>query len=171
MRIIEVDLNNLKPYKNNAKIHTKKQIEEIKNSIQEFGYNDLIAVNTDLVIIEGHGRYTALKELGFNTIKVLLLEHLSELEQKAYIIAHNKICLNTSFDFEELKKELKNILENDNKINITDFGLDLSDLEDFKELETEFLGKEETKKVKLNNTYICPCCNKSYRIDELEAVE
>ena len=171
MRIIEVDLNNLKPYKNNAKIHTKKQIEEIKNSIKEFGYNDLIAVNNDLMIIEGHGRYTALKELGFNTIKVLLLEHLSEFEQKAYIIAHNKICLNTTFDFEELKKELKNILENDNKINITDFGLDLSDLENLKELETEFLGQQEIKKVKLNNTYICPCCKKSYRIDELEEVE
>ena len=66
MKIIKLNIKDIKSYKNNAKIHTAEQIEQIKKSIQEFGMNDPIAVwGKDNTIIEGHGRLEALKQLGY----------------------------------------------------------------------------------------------------------
>ena len=66
LEIIKIKIDEIKPYKNNAKIHTKEQIKQIKKSIREFGMNDPIAVwGKDNIIVEGHGRLEALKELGY----------------------------------------------------------------------------------------------------------
>lgn len=58
-----IDINDLIPYQNNAKKHPQKQIDKIKKSIEDFGFNDPIAVDGNNMIIEGHGRYEALKQL------------------------------------------------------------------------------------------------------------
>lgn len=97
----------------NAKNHPEWQIEQIKNSIKEFGYNDPIAIDENNIIVEGHGRYIALKELGYEQIEVLKLSHMSNEQKKAYIIAHNKTCMNTGFNLETLEEELKSISELD----------------------------------------------------------
>ena len=68
MKIEKISIDKIKPYENNAKLHPPEQIEQIKKSIQDFGNNDPIAVDENSVIIEGHGRYQALKELGFKDI-------------------------------------------------------------------------------------------------------
>ena len=65
MNFEKIDINSIIEYENNAKIHTDEQIEQICNSIREFGNNDPIAVDENNVIIEGHGRLYALKKLGF----------------------------------------------------------------------------------------------------------
>lgn len=98
MEIVKIKINNLKPYKNNAKKHPKEQIEQIKKSIQEFGMNDPIAVwGKDNLIVEGHGRLEALKELGYKEVECIRLDHLTE--------AHNKLTMNSDFDFEVLDVE------------------------------------------------------------------
>ena len=85
MEIIQVDINTIKPYEKNAKRHPKKQIEQIKKSIQEFGFNDPIAIDENNIIIEGHGRYEALKELDYKDVECIRLSHLTEEQKKAYI--------------------------------------------------------------------------------------
>lgn len=113
MKIEMMLLLDIIPYERNAKKHPKTQIEQIKESISRFGNNDPIAIDENNVIIEGHGRYLALKELGYELVPVIRLSHLSDQEKRAYILAHNKLTLNTDFDIELLQLELQNILDVD----------------------------------------------------------
>ena len=123
MEIVKVKIEDLKEYSNNAKIHTPEQVEQIKKSILEFGFNDPIAIDGDNVIIEGHGRLMALKELGYKEVDCIRLAHLTDEQKRAYILVHNKLTMNTDFDFNILDSELAKI-EN---INMADF--------DFEEME------------------------------------
>lgn len=110
----------LKTYANNAKIHTAEQIESIKKSIEKFGFNDPIAVWKDNEIIEGHGRLLAAMEMeNVTEVPVIHLDGLTDKQRKAYIIAHNKLTLNTNFDNDILGEELKDILPD---FDMTDFG-------------------------------------------------
>ena len=109
MEIEKVKIQDIKPYENNAKLHPISQIEQIKKSILEFGNNDPIAIDENNVIIEGHGRYQALKELGYKEVEIILLNHLSGEQKRAYILIHNKLTMNTGFDLDILSEELKKI--------------------------------------------------------------
>ena len=126
MEIIKIKLNNLKPYEKNAKIHTQEQIEQIKKSIEQFGMNDPIAVwGEENLIVEGHGRLEALKELGYSEVECIRLDHLTDEERKAYTLAHNKLTMNTDFDFNILDSELASITN----INMEDFDFEISDID------------------------------------------
>lgn len=120
MKIEKMNIENIIPYENNAKIHTKEQIEQIKNSILQFGNNDPIAIDENNTIIEGHGRYFALKELGYNDVDVIKLTHLDEEKKRAYILVHNKLTMNTGFDFKLLQDELDCL-----NIDMSQFGFDI----------------------------------------------
>ncbi|ACC98512.1 DNA modification methylase [Elusimicrobium minutum Pei191] len=121
MQILKISLNKITPYINNAKEHPQSQIDQIKASILEFGFNDPIAIDENFVIIEGHGRYEALKQLGHKEVEVIQLSHLSKVQKKQYILAHNKIALNTGFDIEKLKLETAAIIELGGKLDILGF--------------------------------------------------
>lgn len=124
MKIIKKPIGDLIPYDKNAKEHPQEQINQIKHSIQEFGFNDPIAIDENNIIIEGHGRLQALKELGHNTVECIVLDHLTETQKKAYIIAHNKLTMNTGFNLETLREELEAIKAMDFDLTITGFELD-----------------------------------------------
>jgi ParB-like chromosome segregation protein Spo0J len=124
LKIEYVDINSIKPYKKNAKLHPQEQIEQIKNSINQFGMDDPIGIWKD-EIVEGHGRLIACKELGYTEVPIIRLDHLSDEERKAYTLAHNKLTMNSDFDLDILNSELDDILN----IDMSDFGFDL-DLED-----------------------------------------
>ena len=109
MNIEKIEISKITPYKNNAKLHPQEQIEQIKKSILEFGNNDPIAVDENNVIIEGHGRYEALKQLDYKEVECIRLSHLTEEQKKAYILVHNKLTMNTDFDIEILNGELEQI--------------------------------------------------------------
>ena len=111
-------ISELVEYEHNAKKHTKKQIKQIIKSIDEFGFNDPIAIDENNMIIEGHGRMLACIDAGITEVPVIRLEHLSEEQKRAYILAHNKLTLNTEFDIDLLNDELKLI----DDIDMTDFG-------------------------------------------------
>lgn len=134
LQIELVPITAIKPYENNAKIHTPEQIQQIKNSIVEFGNNDPIAIDGEGVIIEGHGRLLALQELGYTEVEVIRLGHLTEEQRKAYTLIHNKLTMNTGFDLDILATELQAI-ENINMKDY-DFDLDINDdmvIEDIEE--------------------------------------
>lgn len=109
MKIEKIKLSEIKPYENNAKKHPKEQIEQIKKSITEFGMCDPIAIDEDNVIIEGHGRYIALQQLGYKEVDCIRIENLTEEQKRAYILVHNKLTMNTGFDMEKLEKEIEGI--------------------------------------------------------------
>lgn len=150
LKIEYVKIDAIKPYKNNAKLHPKEQIEQIKKSIEQFGMDDPIGIwNNE--IVEGHGRLIACKELGYKEVPVIRLDHLSDEERKAYTLAHNKLTMNTEFDLDILQDELDDILN----IDMSDFGFDL-DFEDEEEkeiIEDEVPEVPEKPKAKLGDIY------------------
>lgn len=157
MKIEKVKIEDIKVYENNAKLHPAEQIEQIKKSINEFGNNDPIAIDENNVIIEGHGRYIALEELGYKEVEVIRLSHLTDEQKKAYMLVHNKLTMNTDFDIELLSEELSNILDFD----MADFGFDLLDdvpddvelekIEDDGEIENIEYLKYDKKKIPLTS--------------------
>ena len=126
MKIELLAIDKIKMYENNAKLHPREQIEQIKKSILEFGNNDPIAVDEHNVIIEGHGRFVALKELGYDEVEIIRLSHLTDEQKRAYILAHNKLTMNSGFDMDILELELEDITN----INMEDFGFDFEDIEE-----------------------------------------
>lgn len=154
MNIIEININELTHYENNAKIHTKEQIEQIKSSILKFGNNDPIGIWGDKnIIVEGHGRAIALKELGYETVDCIRLDHLTDEERKAYTLIHNKTTMNTDFDFDKLEEELMSI----QNIDMTEFefeeelfdeiGKEFSDIPEEVELEK---NSDDGEKININ---------------------
>lgn len=121
LRVETVPVDALRPYDNNAKIHTPEQIEQIKKSILEFGFNDPIAIDEDNMVIEGHGRLLAVKELGWKEVEAIRLHDLSDEQKRAYILVHNQLTLNTGFDLDMLQIELANITD----LDMGEFGFDL----------------------------------------------
>lgn len=109
MKIERVNLANIRPYENNAKRHPQSQVDQIAASIQELGYRDLIAIDEAGVIIEGHGRFLALQQLGVLEAEVIRLEGLTEEQKRAYILIHNQLTMNTGFDPEKLRQEIEAI--------------------------------------------------------------
>lgn len=125
MEITKIKIADIIPYENNAKEHPREQIEQIKKSIQDFGNNDPIAVDENNVIIEGHGRLIALKELGYEEADCIVLDGLTEEQKNAYRLVHNKLTMNSDFDLQALDEELKKI----KSINMEDFDFDFSEIE------------------------------------------
>lgn len=125
MQIEKIKIDLLVPYKNNAKKHPQEQIEQIIASIEECGFNDPIAIDENNVIIEGHGRYLALQQMGEEEVECIRLTHLTEEQKKAYILIHNKLTMNTGFDDEMLQMELQDIVD----IDMSEFGFELEDIE------------------------------------------
>jgi len=107
----------------NARTHTREQIVQIAASIVEFGFVNPILVGEDGVIIAGHARLLAAKQLGMTQVPVIILAHLSQIQRRALVIADNQLALNAGWDEEMLRRELIS-LQNE------DFSLDLIGFED-----------------------------------------
>jgi len=122
LKIEYVDINKLTPFKDNTKIHTKEQIQHIANSIKDFGFNDPLGIcGEDNVILEGNGRLEAARLLGMTELPCVRLDHMSEVERRAYVIAHNATNLETGFDEGKLFAELEKL---QNSYDLKNFGLD-----------------------------------------------
>lgn len=117
----------LKPYANNAKVHTAEQVKQIKKSIREFGFNDPIAIWHENEIVEGHGRLLAAMEMDeIETVPVIRLDGLTDEQRRAYMLVHNKLTMNTGFDVDLLNLELNDITD----IDMSSFGFGEDVLED-----------------------------------------
>ena len=136
-------VSEITPYKHNAKIHTDEQITQIKQSIENFGFNDPIAIDEDNVIIEGHGRLLAAKQLGMKEVPTIQIIGLTDQQKKAYILAHNQLTLNTGFDIDILNDELEHIIDYD----MTDFGFSLDNLSLIEEINLDELIEDDVPQI------------------------
>ena len=149
LKIEYVDINAIKPYKNNAKQHPKEQIEQIKKSIEEFGMDDPIGIWHDEVV-EGHGRLIACKELGYKEVPIIRLDHLDEEQRRAYALIHNQLTQNTDNDPDIEAEELEKILD----IDMSEYGFDINfDEEEQEIVEDEVPEVPEEPKAKLGDIY------------------
>jgi len=124
--VVLIDTNLLIPYINNARTHPDEQVTQIASSIKEFGFNQPILIDADDGVISGHGRLLAAKKLELKKVPCIRLEHLSESQKKAYILADNRIALNSGWDFEMLKMEVEDIKDN---FDLKEFGFNREELE------------------------------------------
>lgn len=109
-RVEVLELKKIKPYRRNPK--TGQNVEQVKVSIQEFGYNQYIVVDKNYVIVAWHSRYKALMELGYSTIPVIVTD-LDKQEAKKYRILDNKVAEYNMRDDKELWIELREFINDD----------------------------------------------------------
>jgi len=111
------------PYVNNSRTHSDEQVTQVASSIKEFGFTNPILIDGDGGIIAGHGRLMAAKKLNLNEVPTIILNNLTEAQKKAYIIADNKLALNSGWDLDILKVEMESL-------NELDFDLELLGFDD-----------------------------------------
>lgn len=111
-------INRLVPYEKNARTHSPEQVAQLRASIQEFGFTNPILVDGKDGVIAGHGRLEAARELGLTEVPVVVLDHLSPEQKRAYVLADNKLALNAGWDYSLLQQEVMSL-------NLADFDLDL----------------------------------------------
>ena len=95
-------IGSLKPYARNPRTHSEKQINQIANSIRQFGFTNPILIDSDLGVIAGHGRLEAAKLLGIGEVPTIRLDHMTEAQKRAYVIADNRLAENAGWDRELL---------------------------------------------------------------------
>lgn len=147
LKIEYISLDKLTPYKNNARKHSDKDVKAVKKSIEKFGMCDPIGIWSDKnIIVEGHGRLMALKELGHTEAPCIRLDHLSEEDRRAYGLAHNKTAELSVWDYEKEAAEIKSLREYD--VSMADFGFDLGDFDERMEVtEGDFEEPEEGEEI------------------------
>src|SRR5580700_4937614 len=128
-------IDRLIPFARNPRTHSDAQIVQIAASIAAFGFNNPILVDTKAGIIAGHGRLLAGRKLGLKEVPVIVLDHLSEAQKRAYVIADNQLALNAGWDEETLRAELA-------ALEAEDFDIGLIGFED-EEL-ARLVGQDET---------------------------
>lgn len=125
--IEQVDIEKLIPYVNNARVHSDEQVLQIAASIKEFGFNNPVLIDKGNGIVAGHGRVMAAKKLGITVIPCIRLDHLTDAQRKAYIIADNKIALNSTWDKDLLMLEIDTLKELNVDLDL--LGFDESELQ------------------------------------------
>lgn len=121
-RIEMVPLDKLRPYENNARTHSPEQVDKLRASLREFGFVNPILVDRDYGIIAGHGRLMAAQAEGMETAPCVFVEHLTEVQKRAYILADNKLAELAGWDDDLLELEIGEIAALDFDIGIIGFA-------------------------------------------------
>lgn len=119
----------LRPYVRNARTHSPKQITQIAASIREFGFNNPILIDHDGEIISGHGRVAAAKKLGLEVVPCVRLEHLTDAQKRAYILADNRLAEKAGWDPDILAIELQHLTEVEIDFDVTVTGFEMAEVD------------------------------------------
>ena len=129
LKIENRTISSLRPYARNARTHSSRQIRQIARSIEEFGFTNPVLIDREGGIIAGHGRVKAAELLGYEVVPTICLDHLSETQRRAYVIADNKLALNAGWDEEMLAIELQGLLETDLDFDIGLTGFSIPEID------------------------------------------
>lgn len=141
LNIVYRQIKDLKPYKKNAKKHNKEQVEQIANSIKEFGFTQPVIVDKNNEVVAGHGRILGAKKAGLKSVPTVMLDELTEEQIKAYRLVDNKLN-ESEWDYNLLDEELENLTED---IDMNLFWFDTRSLKDLFEEEQEVKFKVKPK--------------------------
>ena len=125
MEIIEKEIGELSEYENNSRTHSDEQIQQIIASINEFGFTNPLLINSDNGVIAGHGRLRAAVKAGMDKVPCIILKGLTEAQERAYVIADNKIAMNAGWDVDVLRFELEELKAFDFDLELMGFDSDL----------------------------------------------
>ncbi len=120
-------ITDLIPWARNARTHSRKQVKQIAQSIERFGFTSPVLVDAKNTILAGHGRVEAARLLGMEQVPVLRISHMSAAEKRAYVIADNKIALNAGWDEELLALELQELLSCEEGLDIELTGFTIAE--------------------------------------------
>ncbi len=120
-RFEQVDICKLVPYARNARTHSKEQILQLRSSLREYGFVNPVLCDKDFNIIAGHGRVLAAKAEGFSDVPCVFVEHLTDAQKKAYILADNRLAMNAGWDEELLALEFADLKDLGFDLELTGF--------------------------------------------------
>ena len=147
LKIIKLNIDDLKPYAKNAKKHPAEQVKRIAKSIKDFGMCDPIGIwGEDNIIVEGHGRIEACKLLGITEIPCIRLDHLNDKERRAYVHAHNKTA-ESEWDYDILDEEFE---------ELSDFDFESYGFEFEEETETIDKPTKKNERLRTDEAYNLP---------------
>lgn len=169
MQIVEKDINSLVPYENNPR-QNEGAVQFVANSIKEFGFRVPIIVDADNVIVAGHTRLLAAKELGLETVPCVVASDLTPQQVKAFRLADNKVAEASGWDYEKLEQELADIMNPEELdelqqelegIDMTQFGFADSGTDNLQDIFEDAPQSHHEKKPK---TVCCPHCGETFEI-------
>jgi len=161
-QVEQIPVSDLIPYARNARTHSQQQVAQIAGSIQEFGFNNPVLVDAHNSIIAGHGRVMAAGRLKLETVPCIRLTHLSDAQRRAYILADNRIALNSGWDTEMLANELSDLHADDLDLGL--LGFDPEELEKLLHMEAGPQEPPESSAEEINPDEFameckCPRCH------------
>ena len=116
-----ISVEKLIPYVNNARTHSKEQILKLRSSLREFGFINPILIDRNYNVLAGHGRLMAAKEEGISEVPCVYVDHLTEAQKKAYVLADNRMALDAGWDEELLSVEMSELQELGFDLELTGF--------------------------------------------------
>ena len=156
-RIEQIDIKKLVPYARNSRTHSDIQVSQIAASIKEFGFTNPVLITDEYDIIAGHGRVLAAKKLGLDTVPCIKLDHLTDTQRRAYIIADNQMALNSGWNFDMLAVEIDEL--NDLKFDVSLLSFTNEELAELIGSGEETVDNELKAHEKDRETCICPKCH------------
>lgn len=118
------NVDDLIPYARNARTHSPEQVTKLASSIKEFGFINPVIISDDGGVLAGHGRILAAKKLGLEKVPCVIESHLTDAQNKAYILADNRLALDAGWDEEMLKIELTELKDMDFDMDLIGFTQD-----------------------------------------------
>lgn len=163
-----VDIEDVIPFSNNSRTHSDSQVGQIAALIREYGWTQPIVVSPDLTILAGHGRLAAARKLKEKKVPVIVLDGLSDAQKRAYVIADNKVAMNSGWDVDLLKAELEHLSEVDFDLSL--LGFDTSELGTLMGLDDEDIeeGEDESDQLKDSFDIVVKCDSENKQIELLD---
>ncbi|EPE2564268.1 ParB/Srx family N-terminal domain-containing protein [Escherichia coli] len=122
LKIEYLPVGKLLRYAKNSRTHSDEQVEQLVNSIREFGFTNPVLIDEKNELIAEHGRLAAAEILEMDKVPAIRLSNLSEKQKKAYRIADNKLALNAGWDMQLLAEEVKELMDDDFDIDLLGFN-------------------------------------------------
>ena len=159
MKVETVSIDRIKPYENNPR-NNDYAVDAVANSIKEFGWQQPIVVDNDRVIIAGHTRYRAAKQLKLKEVPIVVADKLTKEQVNAYRLADNKVGELANWDTKKLDDELQNLLD---QIDMTDFGFDENiEFDPADDIDVDLETDDKDKKL---IQVTCPNCGEVFTVD------
>lgn len=149
LQIVYKNISELNPYKNNPRFNDEA-VEAVANSIKQFGFKVPIIIDSSNIIVAGHTRLKAAKQLGMDKVPCIVADDLTEEQIRAFRLVDNKVSELADWDYEKLEEELANI----NSIDMNIFDFDMSEINDIVEhLDEDIVCDSELEKVSLSEKF------------------